>query len=164
MHWCPLQGFAIPLLAQQLSRRSSVCVLCNDLFLGMCTLVPLTRVCYTLIGSTAEQTRTAASVCLAMFYFWCVSACTHWCHLHGVCIPYQSMRQYVWLNSRADAAATVCFVMFITVVSVHACTGAACKCSTVGHFPSPVARSAPACASNSASNDRQHACMFVVEV
>ncbi len=63
--WCPLRGFAVPLLAQQLGGRSSVCVLCGDkfLFLGVHALVPLARVCYTLIGSTTDHEQMQQHLC-----------------------------------------------------------------------------------------------------
>ncbi len=51
------------LVSQELSRCSSVCVLCNVLFLGMCARVPLARVCYTLIGSTADHEQTQQHLC-----------------------------------------------------------------------------------------------------
>ncbi len=169
--WCPWRGFAVPLLARQLSRRSSICVLWGVLLLVcrcMRALVPLARGLHALSKH--------AAIC--------------------------------WLNSRADAAAIVCFVMFITVVSVHAGTGAvckrfslytlsshaalllvtqqlheqmrqrvcalrhwclsacediiydaACKCSTVGHFPSPVASSAPVQAILPATTGSMPACL-----
>ncbi len=63
----PCNGLLYPYwLNMQLSRRSSVCVLCNILFLGIRALVPLARDCYTLIGSTAEQTQ---QLCFVMICF-----------------------------------------------------------------------------------------------